>query len=259
MDRFSHQSPVIEVQGLVKKFGFKSVLKDITFSLEKGDFLALFGPNGAGKTTLLKILCSLMTPTFGRVSVKGLDPKHDREELCKEVGVILDENFLYKNLSAYENLMFYGKLHAVDNLNQRITQLLEMVRLTLYKDEYVNTFSKGMLQRLSIARAIINNPSILFLDEPFNGLDQQGTEILRSILENFKKQGKTVIITSHDIEMGLELCNQVAILVSGYLIFKKSTNNICMEDFKRLYSDKIGGGLNLAKGNSFPISLDYMS
>ncbi|MBW1999316.1 MAG: ABC transporter ATP-binding protein [Deltaproteobacteria bacterium] len=254
MDESLGQNPAIEVRGLVKKFGFRSVLRDIDLVLNGGKILALFGPNGAGKTTLLKILCSLMLPTSGKVSVKGLDPKHDREELCKEIGVILDGTFLYKHFTAKENLRFYGRLYGVEKLNERIAQLLELVGLTHCGDEYVNTFSKGMLQRLSIARAIINDPSVLFFDEPYNGLDQQGVEILRTILEEFKEQGKTVVITSHDIDRGLELCDEIAILRGGRLVFTERISSIPRDDFKRLYSDLsenkgAGGRLGSVRNN----------
>ncbi|MBW2064704.1 MAG: ABC transporter ATP-binding protein [Deltaproteobacteria bacterium] len=240
MDESLGQSPAIEVRGIVKNFGFKSVLRDVDLALKGGEFLALFGPNGAGKTTLLKILCSLMLPTSGRVSVKGLDPKHDREALCKEIGVILDGPFLYKHFTAEENLRFYGRLYGVENLNERIDQLLELVGLIHYRTEYVNTFSKGMLQRLSIARAVINDPSVLFLDEPYSGLDQQGAGILRTILEDFKEQGKTVVITSHDIDRGLELCDEIAVLRAGRLLFRERAGNILRHDFERLYLDLSG-------------------
>lgn len=231
------QNPIIEVRGLCKNFGFRPVLKDIDLLLNEGDFLALFGPNGAGKTTLLKILCSLLMPTSGKVLVRGLDPRHDREDLCTEIGVILDRTFLYKDFSPYENLKFYGRVHGVKNLENRIDQLLEMVRLRPYRGDHTGTFSKGMLQRLSIARALINDPSVLFLDEPYDGLDQQGAEILRTLLRNFKEQGKTVVMTSHDIDRGLELCNQVTVLRAGRLVLREPITDIGKSDFRRLYSD----------------------
>jgi len=231
---------IIEVKGLVKKFGFKTVLRKVDLSLKRGDFLALFGHNGAGKTTLIRILCSLMRPTSGEIHIAGLNPLHDREALCKAIGVISHRTFLYKNLSALENLKFYGKMYDVPDLKDRIETLLELVGLSEYRDEPVQTFSRGMQQRLSVARAIIHDPQILFLDEPYTGLDQHGAEDLKKLLKKFRSQGKTILMTSHNIDRGLELCNQSAILKSGRLVFKEETSGILKDDFKQLYYNLTG-------------------
>ena len=231
---------IIEVKGLVKKFGFKTVLRKVDLSLEKGDFLALFGHNGAGKTTLIRILCSLMRPTSGELLIAGLDPLHERETLCKSIGVISHRTFLYKNLSAFENLKFYGRMYDVPDLKDRIETLLELVGLSKYRDEPVQTFSRGMQQRLSVARAIIHDPQILFLDEPYTGLDQHGDEDLKKLLKRFRNQGKKILMTSHNIDRGLELCTQSAILKSGRLVFKEEMTSILKDDFKQLYFNLTG-------------------
>jgi len=232
--------PIIEVKGLVKKFGFKTVLRKVDLSLEKGDFLALFGHNGAGKTTLIRILCSLMRPTSGEIRIAGLDPLHEREALCKTIGVISHQTFLYKNLSALENLKFYGKMYDVPDLKDRIETLLELVGLSEYRDEPVQTFSRGMQQRLSVARAIIHDPQMLFLDEPYTGLDQHGAEDLKKLLKKFRSQGKTILMTSHNIDRGLELCNQSAILKSGRLVYKEEMTSNLKGNFKQLYFNLSG-------------------
>ena len=235
-----HVEHIIEVKGLVKKFGYKTVLRKVDLSLEKGDFLALFGHNGAGKTTLIRILCSLMRPTSGEIRIAGLDPHHEREALCKTIGVISHRTFLYNNLSAFENLKFYGRMYDVPDLKDRIEALLELVGLSVYQDDPVNTFSRGMQQRLSVARAIIHDPKILFLDEPYTGLDQHGAEDLKKLLKRFRSQGKTILMTSHDIDRGLELCSQSAILKSGRLVFKEKISRIVKDDFKQLYYNLTG-------------------
>jgi heme exporter protein A len=232
--------PIIEVKELVKKFGFKTVLRKVDLSLEKGDFLALFGHNGAGKTTLIRILCSLMRPTSGEIRIAGLDPHEDREALCKTIGIISHRTFLYQNLSAFENLKFYGRMYDVPDLQERNEALLDLVGLTKYRNDPVNTFSRGMQQRLSVARAIIHDPHILFLDEPYTGLDQHGAEDLKKLLKNFRNQGKTILMTSHNIDRGLELCNQSAILKSGRLVFKEEISRIMKDDFKQLYFNLTG-------------------
>jgi heme ABC exporter ATP-binding subunit CcmA len=231
---------IIEAKELVKKFGFRTVLRKVDLSLKKGDFLALFGHNGAGKTTLIRILCSLMRPTSGEVRVAGFDPLHEREALCKTIGVISHQSFLYKNLSASENLRFYGRMYDVPDLKNRIEALLEQVGLMEYRDDPVQNFSRGMQQRLSVARAIIHDPLILFLDEPYTGLDQHGAEDLRSLLKDFKNQDKTILMTSHDIDRGLELCNESAILKSGRLVFKEKMTTILKNDFKQIYFNLTG-------------------
>jgi heme exporter protein A len=226
---------MIEVKGLEKKFGFKSALRKIDLYLKEGDFLALYGPNGAGKTTLIQILCSLLRPSSGKACVAGFDTRHDRQALCRTVGVILHNTFLYHNLSAFENLKFYGRMYGVTALNKKIERLMEMVGLNEYRDEQVQTFSRGMQQRLSLARAIIHDPPILFLDEPNAGLDQQGAEDLKQILWDFRNQGKTVIMTTHDLSTGLELCNRAAILKSGSLVYEGDISEIRCSDFKHVY------------------------
>ncbi|MBI4620133.1 MAG: heme ABC exporter ATP-binding protein CcmA [Desulfobacterales bacterium] len=226
---------IIKASGLVKKFGFKTVLRKIDLSLKKGDFLALFGPNGAGKTTLIQILCSLMRPTSGNVWIAGFDAEYDREALHKVIGVVSHNTFLYNNLSAYENLKFYGIMYRVMNLRERIEEVMGLVGLRGYMNDHVQTFSRGMQQRLSVARAIIHDPLIFFLDEPFTGLDQHGVEDFKQILKKFRDQGKTIVMTSHDLDRGLELCTQAAILKSGNLVYKEDVSKITQDDFKEIY------------------------
>ena len=239
---------IIEVKGLVKKFGFKIVLRKVDLFLQRGNFLALFGHNGAGKTTLIQILCSLMLPTSGKVRVAGFDPRYDREALCKIIGVISHNTYLYDNLSAFENLKFYGMMYDVVNLNEKIEELMDLVGLSEYMNDHVQTFSRGMQQRLSVARAIIHDPLILFLDEPYTGLDQQGAEDLKHLLGKFRDQGKTIIMTSHNLDRGLELCDQAAILVAGTLVYKKDIGKIIKDDFKQTY-------LELSEGKTLPMQV----
>jgi len=231
----SKDNYIIEARGLVKKFGVKTVLRKIDLSLKKGDFLALFGPNGAGKTTLIQILCFLMRPTSGSVWFAGFDAGYDRETLHKIIGVVSHNTFLYNNLSACENLKFYGRMYEVINLEERIEEVMELVGLREYMKDHVQTFSRGMQQRLSVARAIIHDPLIFFLDEPFTGMDQHGVEDFKQILKKFREQGKTIVMTSHDLDRGLELCTQAAILRSGNLVYKEAVAKIIQDDFKGIY------------------------
>lgn len=237
----SYQKPEydIEASGLSKRFGHKIALRNVDIFLKKGDALALFGPNGAGKTTLIQILCSLLSPTSGRVRIAGHEARHDREALHKIIGFISHQTFLYPHLTAYENLKFYGTMYEVDRLNDRITEVLDLVGLIDSKNEVVQTFSRGMQQRLSVARAIIHDPVILFLDEPFTGLDPQGSEDFKKLILQFRRRGKTVIMASHHLQIGLELCGQAAILKAGTIVYFEDVAHIPKNDFKWIYSQHV--------------------
>lgn len=232
--------PYIEARGLVKKFGNKTALRNVDIILKEGDSLALFGPNGAGKSTLIQVLCSLLPPTSGSVRIAGYDARRDRESLHQMVGLIGHQTFLYPNLTAYENLKFYGTMYEVAQLNARISKVLDLVGLSDYRNDAVQSFSRGMQQRLSIGRAIIHDPMIMFLDEPFTGLDQQGREDFRKLILHFRDQGKTVIMALHDLHLGLELCNLAAILRSGKILYLQDVASISKQDFKQFYSQQVG-------------------
>jgi len=240
MTEFPEHEYIIQTEGLTKKYGFKTVLRNIDLSLKRGDFLSLFGPNGAGKTTLIQTLCSLTTPTSGKVFIAGFHVRHDRESLRKVIGVISHNTFLYNNLSAFENLKFYGRMYDVPRLHQKIQEITELVGLREYINDHVCTYSRGMQQRLSVARAMIHDPLILFLDEPFTGLDQHGAEDFKKILMGCHNEGKTIIMTSHDLILGLELCSQAAILRSGTLVYREEMSKRVQKDFRRTYFQLTG-------------------
>lgn len=240
MDELSGQNYAVETRGLVKKFGFKTALRKVDLLLERGDCLALFGPNGAGKTTLIQILCSLMLPTSGKVAISGFDTRYHRGVLHQLIGVISHDTFLYDNLTAVENLIFYGRMYNVPNLNSRIDDLLGRVGLSAYKNDPTQTYSRGMKQRLAVARAIIHDPVVLFLDEPYTGLDQQGVDDLQRLLDQFRDKQKTIILTSHNLVKGLELCSHAAVLKAGKLIYHEDIAKINKSDFKQIYKKLTG-------------------
>jgi len=227
---------VITVRGLTKRFGYKKALNQVNLGVKKGEFLALFGPNGAGKTTLIRILSSLMRPTSGDVLVAGYDSRSEGEDLRRIIGVISHSTFLYDNLTAFENLKFYGRMYDVKDLKERIEEVLEMVGLRDRINDSVQTFSRGMQQRLSVARAILHQPDVLLLDEPFVGLDQNGLEALKGILEGFREGGKTAVMTSHNLERGLEMSSRVAILHSGVIVYDEDISSIVRDEFRTIYS-----------------------
>ena len=235
-----NSEPYIEVKGLIKKFGHKTALRNVDIFLAEGDSLALFGPNGAGKSTLIQVLCSLLQPTSGSVRIAGYEARRDREALHQIIGLIGHQTFLYPDLTAYENLKFYGAMYGVARLNDRIPEVLDLVGLSDFRNDVVQNFSRGMQQRLSIGRAIIHDPMIIFLDEPFTGLDQQGSENFVKLILQFRDQGKTVIMASHHLHLGLKLCDRAAILKSGKVVYLQDVAHTPVNDFQQIYSHKVG-------------------
>lgn len=201
----------------------------------------MLGPNGAGKTTLLKILSLLVRPSKGQVHIDGLDSLREQVEIRKRLGVISHNTFLYENLSAWENLAFYGKLYNVPRLDERIDAVLQEVGLQYALHDPVRTFSRGMQQRLSIARAIIHEPSILFLDEPYTGLDQHAIDILNGVLTRLAGNERTILMVTHNYEQGLALSHRVLILVKGRVAHETKTAGLTSEQFRSLYREHVGG------------------
>ena len=225
----------IRVMGLRKDFGFIQAVCGIDFELSKGEFLTIFGPNGAGKTTLIKILSTLTKPTSGTAHVAGYDILTGDPRLRNEIGVISHVSFLYEDLTPLENMLFFAKMHHLEDQRDRAIKVIEEVGLKARMHDRVRTFSRGMLQRLSIARAVIHNPSVLFLDEPYTGLDQHAFNLLKEQLYSLYIEKRTILMTTHDISRGLEMCDKAAILVKGRIAFMKSVEEIDKSNFESLY------------------------
>jgi len=226
---------MIEVRGLVKSFGSKVALEDVDLDVAEGEFLTLVGPNGAGKTTLIRILATLTRPTEGSVRMAGCDLGRRGSEVRRRIGLASHQTLLYGDLSAEENLRFYGRMYDVPDLEGRITALLQRVDLEHRRHDLVRTFSRGMQQRLSLARALLHDPAILLLDEPYTGLDQQAVEILREVLVSLGGRSRTVLMTTHNLERGLELCDRVAILVNGRLVHQADKSDLDIASFAQVY------------------------
>ncbi|MEW6184004.1 MAG: ABC transporter ATP-binding protein [Bacillota bacterium] len=232
--------PEIEVKNLSKFFGKRKVLDRVSFSLDKGGFISLFGPNGAGKTTLIKIMSTLMAPSEGEIRLSGMDPRKDSAAIRAKIGLISHNPLLYMDLSAEENLRFYGDMYGVEELDARINDLLDRVELTHRRYDLVRTFSKGMIQRLAIARALLHMPSVLFLDEPHNGLDPNAVEIFENLLDGIRKD-HTFIMVTHNIERGLELCSKAMILYNGRVVFHQDRAGFDADTFKETYRKHVRG------------------
>ncbi|NIO67559.1 MAG: heme ABC exporter ATP-binding protein CcmA, partial [Anaerolineae bacterium] len=206
---------MIEIRGLVKSFGHKAVLKGIDLEVANGQFLTLVGPNGAGKTTLIRILATLSKATSGTVLIDGFDLAEEFVDIRRHMGLVSHQTLLYGDLTPDENLRFYGRMYDVPDLEDRIGAVLWQVGLEGRRHDPVRTFSRGMQQRLAIARAILHQPSILLLDEPDTGLDQHAAEMLHELLATVGTKGRTVLMTTHNLERGLSMGDRVAILAGG--------------------------------------------
>jgi len=229
---------IISIKGLTKAFGSHRVLKSIDLGIKKGEFVTIFGPNGAGKTTLIKIMSTLIAPSGGSVIVDGFDVTQKSVEIRSLIGVISHETYLYSDLTAEENLRFFGQMYGMDKskLDARINDLLREVGLEYRSNDRVGTFSRGMKQRLSIARALIHEPSILFLDEPYTGLDQHAASTFEKVLQGLDAKNTTKVMISHDIERSLRLCDRVLILTEGNIVFDEQRHDVgSAEDFKERY------------------------
>ena len=227
--------PVIEVKKLVKRFGLKTVLKGMGFSAEPGEFIGLLGPNGAGKTTFLRILASLSRQTLGMVKVAGFHLPQQAAGVRANLGVLSHQPLLYGDLTGEENLQFYGKMYSVENLDARILEVLDLVDLTTRRKDLVRTYSRGMAQRLAIARAVIHDPSILLLDEPYTGLDQDASAMLDAVLKQIAAQGRTVVMTSHDLVRSAELGTRFDVLSRGKIIASARREEIPQDGLLAFY------------------------
>lgn len=230
----------IVATGLSKSFGGLLALKSIDISIAEGECVALFGPNGAGKTTLIKVLTTLSRPANGNIFIAGEDIKKNAATVRRKIGVVSHQTFLYDNLTAYENLKFYGKMYDVPHLEQRITGVIIEVGLENRLRDKVGTFSRGMQQRLSIARAILHDPPIMLLDEPETGLDEQARNALSELVKKLIAANRTVLLTTHNLEWGFGLADRLAIIVKGKIVFDDSKQNSDLTSFRETYSQYVG-------------------
>jgi ABC-type multidrug transport system ATPase subunit len=229
---------IISISGLSKSFGSQKAIENIDLEFKKGEFVAIFGPNGAGKTTFLKILSTIIEPTKGSVTISGFDLKKKPTEIRKGIGVISHQSYLYDDLTAKENLLFFGKMYGMgkSKLEKRANNLLEQVDLSKRAEDRVRPFSRGMKQRLSIARAMIHRPDILFMDEPYTGLDQHAAQTFENVLASLDKDNVTKIMISHNIERAFRLCDRVLVMDKGKIIYDKMKSEIeNVDSFKSTY------------------------
>jgi len=208
--------------------------------IKPGEFVSVLGPNGAGKTTLLKVLTLLTPPSEGQVHIAGRKVSEEQLALRKKMGVISHNTFLYANLTAYENLLFYGRMYDVPRLKDRVKEVISEVGLQYSLNDPVRTFSRGMQQRLAVARAIVHNPDILFLDEPYTGLDQHAIKILNQVLLSLTNQDRTIFLITHNFEQGLSMSDRIVILVKGKIVCEMPGKDLTLEDLQKTYLKCVG-------------------
>lgn len=233
-------SVAIQVSGLTKVYAHRPALRGLDLELPWGKLLTVFGPNGSGKSTLIRLLAGLARPTQGRVYLAGLDLGRAAAQARSLVGVVTHQTFLYDDLTGWENLRFYARLFGVQHGDRRIISLARSLALEPYLSARVGTLSHGIQKRLSMARALIHQPTILLLDEPETGLDQEALELLESLLADHRAAGGAAILTTHAIERGLGMADQVAILSEGRLAYHGARDALDTAAFRDTYARVTG-------------------
>jgi len=227
---------VIETRKLAKAFGLKPVLRGVDLSVQPGELAVLLGPNGAGKSTLLRILAALSRPTAGQVSVAGCALPSEAAEARQRLGVVLHHPLLYGDLTAEENLRFFAQLYGIEPPAQRIAEALKQVGLTARRHDLVRTYSRGMQQRLAIARASLHRPAVWLFDEPYTGLDVAASDMLDRMLQAAAERGGAILMTTHDLARGLALAHRVLVLTRGVIAFAARRGEFDPADFARTYA-----------------------
>jgi heme exporter protein A len=232
---------VITVKKLVKRFGLKAVLKGLDFEVQPGEFVALLGPNGAGKTTFLRVLASLSRPSLGSVQVAGYKLPDEAAAVRARLGVVSHLPLLYGDLTAEENLRFYGRMYNISDLEPRMTEVLEMVGLENRRRDLVRTYSRGMQQRLAIGRAVLHDPDVMLFDEPYTGLDQDASSMLDEVLKTVAAKGRTVVMTSHDLARAEELATRFDILSRGVIAASAKRDELGSGNLLTFYKQALAG------------------
>ena len=237
----------VEARSLEKSFGEWPVLWDLDLSVPWGQTLVLFGANGAGKTTLLRILATHVRADHGSVAVAGHNLRTRPEEVRRRIGVVGHRSLLYDDLTCRENLIYYGRLYGLKDHKPRVDEVLEKVRLGDRADQRVRTLSNGMQKRAAIARAILHEPDVLLLDEPEAGLDRESVSILGTLLAEWTDSGRSVIMTTHDLDLGLSWGHRAGVLRGGKVNFPdaesyESGNKVGDKEIRRLVTDALEAG-----------------
>lgn len=227
---------MIKLQGLVKRYGMNMVLRGVDLHVKAGEFMTLVGSNGAGKSTIMRIVATLLRPTAGAVEIGGWTLPEHAGRVRRHIGLVSHYSLLYGDLTAAENLAFFARLYRLDNQEERVMAALRKVGLYARQRDPVSTFSRGMTQRLTIARATLHEPDILLLDEPYTGLDQDASRLLDDLLQQEHDNGRSILMITHDLAHGLNLCDRVAILNRGKIVAEVNSREMTPAAFLELYT-----------------------
>ncbi|HID94653.1 MAG TPA: ABC transporter ATP-binding protein [Candidatus Latescibacteria bacterium] len=230
----------IYAEGLTKRFGNLTAVDDVSLKVERGALFGFIGPNGAGKTTTINMLTGLLTPTSGTVEILGLDLKRDSVEIKRNMGVMPESSALYEQLTGEEYLYFVGRMYGLEKeeIHSRCEELFEFMELQDYRKTYIYEYSMGMKKKLSLASIFIHDPRVLFLDEPFEGIDPVSSKLIRGALEQMRDKGATIFLTSHILSTVEKMCTEICIINKGKIIFTSPTEEI---------RDRIKNELNQSK------------
>ena len=231
----STESASISVQGLVKSFDGKPVLRKLDLQVRPGERYVLFGSNGSGKTTLLKSLAGIARPDEGTIRILGLDTRTHGPILRQHIGFVTHQPLLYEDLTGWENLRFYGRMYQVANLNHRIKVIGQQLEVGRSLDQRVRTLSHGMKKRLAIARALLHDPSILLLDEPEAGLDEVALSLLDKTVFSREETNRTILMTTHSLERGLQFGNRIGFLTRGRLTYEKPRDESNLTELREIF------------------------
>jgi len=232
-------APAIEARALEKWYGPLPAVRGVDFTLARGEFLTLFGPNGAGKSTLLRMLCGAVRPTRGAVTVGG-EEVGASDAARRRIGLLSHQTFLYPGLSAAENLDFFARLYALPQRRELVDAALESVGLRERRADRVRTFSRGMQQRLALARTLLHDPEVVLLDEPYTGLDPHAAALLRGILDRLRDGRTTVVLVTHNLSQGLEQADRVVVQVGGRWVSDEPRAAVDAAAFERVYTERVG-------------------
>lgn len=228
-----------EVRGLKKSYGLKPILRGVDFSLQQGQRLALLGANGAGKTTILRILAGLSRPSAGIIHVAGIDLMRDAQRVRQRVGLVAHQPYLYEELTVVENLLFFARLYAVEKARERVQELVERLGLEKRVRERAGSLSRGQVQRLAWARAMVHDPHLLLLDEPDTGLDQEGQRLINDLLAEHRTRGGSVIFTTHQLEQALELSDRIVMLRHGRIAYRQESADLTLQALQEAYGEVV--------------------
>jgi heme exporter protein A len=229
--------PLIVMQGLVRQYGVVPALRGIDLTIGRGECLALLAANGGGKSTLIRLIAGLSKPTSGTLRVGGWEMPREAERVRAQIGLVAHRTLIYETLTARENLRFFARLYAIPDAEARITALLARVGLAKRADFPARVFSRGMQQRLAIARALLHNPAVLLLDEPYTGLDVGAAELLDTLLREAAAAGTTVVLTTHDLDRAARLADRAVILAKGRVAYDAAMP----PDLPAVYRAIVGG------------------